>query len=104
METILPGKTLAVPPDTQTCPYCDAHLSVSFNAFELLDDGTWQASECELTCDTEPDLDDDDPLSLDRWDDWYSRHSHMPYVHWLPAEQAVMKWVNAHYRFEVHES
>ena len=86
---------LDVPADVQLCPYCGGRLHVQFAAWTQADNGAWEAESVELDCDTMPDFDSG------KWEEWHARHSDMPYVYWLPATQAVEKWVNKNYRFEV---
>jgi hypothetical protein len=99
--TITNDTTLCVPPEIRLCPYCGGKLWCGFTSWSQRDDGDWDADSIDLNCENEPDLDEDDESSVEKWERWIAEHTYMPYVNWLPAEQAVLAWVNANYRFEI---
>lgn len=82
-------------PDTFRCPICKAAI-VADEVVEWneTDDGSWEADTVKINCETEPDIDSDE------WWPWHNRHWSMPYVYWLPLEEAVTKWVNERYRWK----
>jgi len=86
---------LPIPPEVAVCPYCDTQLTATFTGWEEEEDGSWTCSEVDLSCETEPDLDNDG------FEDWLRGHTEMPYVYMLPVKLTVTKWVNAHYRFNL---
>lgn len=87
-----------IPKQFRRCPYCDGHISIHFEAWTKNNDGTWSAERAKADCETEPSMKDR------RSDNWLKRHTYMPYVYWLPLEQALTDWANNHYRFNVEES
>ena len=54
------------------------------------------ADSFDMCCSTEPDMEDED-----EWNDWFNNHSEMPYVHQLPVDESVKKFINSKYRFDV---
>lgn len=88
---------LDVPPEIAVCPICNAKLTASFDTWEQRDDGTW-AGKPKTECETEPDIDDDN------YDEWLSSHYAMPYVDWLPVEEAVAAWIDEIYDFDVDKT
>jgi len=101
MDLLDTNAVVRIPPNVRVCPYCGGTLSASFTAWTQEDDGSWSAEEIDLECDTMPDLAEDNPSSLEAWDEWHARHSYMPYVYWLPVTVAVLRWINRRYRFRV---
>lgn len=101
METIATDAIVDVPVEVCVCPYCGGKLYARFSMWTENDDKTWSCYSVELDCESEPELDEDDPESLSLWDDWFAGHSQMPYVYWLPACLKVQDWVNERYRFAV---
>ena len=77
------------------CPYCGGDLTYRCNGHEQEDDGTWIADSFDVECSTEPDMEDEE------WEYWLDQHSDMPYVNQLPVDEAVKKWINERYRFDV---
>jgi len=77
------------------CPYCAGRIAVHFESWTRKDDGTWAAEWAKADCLTEPSE------RSRKFDDWMKQHSYMPYVYWLPLEQALTRWVNKHYRFNI---
>jgi hypothetical protein len=61
---------------------------------EQADDGTWQASEIEWTCASDPDSVDDDG-----YDRWLRTHDTLTYQESLEVEAALLAWLTAHVRF-----
>lgn len=52
------------------CPYCGAKLTMSINATEQQDDGTWAVTDMDIQCASEPDI--DEPGG--KWDNWSADH------------------------------
>lgn len=52
------------------CPYCGGKLKMSINGCELDEATGWIATELDINCDTEPDIDGPD------WEGWWADHSH----------------------------
>ena len=65
------------------CPYCGGKLTVSVNGWHKEDDG-WVADDLQLDCEND--------------DEKHEDHCDMPYLNWLPVEQQILRWMNAHYR------
>lgn len=78
------------------CPYCKGDLTYTCNGWEQDENGLWMADSFDMNCSTEPDMEDED-----EWNDWFQSHSEMPYVHQLPVDEAVKKYINSKYRFEI---
>jgi len=77
------------------CPYCGGDLLYRGTGWIEDERGQWKVDMMDCECSTMPDFDDEE------WDDWMNNHSEMPYVHQLSVDQAVIKWINARYRFAV---
>lgn len=77
------------------CPICGAGLMLDAGAATELDDATgeWIATEIELDCESEPDIDSDE------WKEWLRWHYRMPYEDWLPLEQRILIAVRRKYYF-----
>ena len=77
------------------CPICGAGLTLDAGAGTELDEetGEWIATEIELDCESEPDIDSDE------WEEWHRWHYRMPYVDWLPLEQRILNAVRRKYHF-----
>lgn len=78
------------------CPYCQGDLTYRCNGWEQDDNGLWMADSFDMDCSTEPDMEVED-----EWNDWLYNHSEMPYVHQLPVDERVKKFINSKYRFDV---
>ncbi len=78
------------------CPYCKGDLTYECDGWDEDDNGQWESDgSFSIDCSTEPDMDSDD------WEDWMQSHSEMPYVHQLPIDISVQKWINSRYRFRL---
>ena len=77
------------------CPICGAGLLLDAGKATELDEATgeWIATEINLDCESEPDIDSDE------WDEWHRWHYGMPYVDWLPLEQRILRAVRRKYHF-----
>ena len=64
------------------CPYCGGKLRFSINGSEQEEDGSWVATDLDVNCDSEPDIDGPD------WQGWWDDHS-SDYCH---------KWHDLHER------
>ena len=51
------------------CPYCGGKLSFWINGCELDEATGWFATDLDINCDTEPDIDGPD------WEEWWANHS-----------------------------
>jgi len=61
---------------------------------ELTTDGAWIATEVDLQCENEPDIDNEE------WDEWHRWHYSQPYTDWLPLEQRILRAVRRRFYFE----
>lgn len=68
------------------CPYCGGRLTVSCNGWHQEPDG-WVADDLQLDCEND--------------DEQHEDHCDLPYLHWLPVEQQLLKWINTHYRWDL---
>jgi hypothetical protein len=75
------------------CPYCKGDLVYTVNQWEKDDDGIWMASIIESECSNMPDI------TECKWDDFMELHTVMPYVHQMPVDEKVLKYINDKYRF-----
>lgn len=77
------------------CPICGAGLLLNAGESTELDDATgeWIATEINLECESEPNIDSEE------WDEWHRWHYRMPYVDWLPLEQIILNSVRRKYCF-----
>ena len=55
---------------TRKCPYCGGALRMTINGCELDEATGWIATDLDINCDTEPDIDGPD------WVGWWADHSH----------------------------
>ena len=86
-----------LPQQYRRCSYCGGKLAIHFEAWTKQDDGTWVAEWAKADCLTEPSE------RSRKFEDWINQHCYMPYVYWLPLEQALTRWVNKHYRFNIRD-
>jgi len=99
MQTIEAGNTIEIPAEVAVCPYCGKQLVSQPDSWTQRDDGTWACDNSAIECVGEPDLEPD----TDAWDEWFAQHNVMPYVHWLPVDVKVTRWINQNYSFEFQE-
>ena len=92
-----PQAVLHVPTDVAVCPYCGAALRVTFGYWQQQEDGSWTARDVQAECAAQPTTDGE------KWRDWAERHSCLPYIHQVPVDTAVERWVNTYYRFVLEE-
>lgn len=98
MNTVKDASEVVLPLGKFVCPICGAAVVIDdIDEWEQNDDGSWQVSETgvHVTCETEPDFDDDS------WEDWHSGHWSMPYVDWMPMQEKIYRWLAKNYRFEM---
>jgi len=86
-----PDVPFEIPADIAVCPYCSKRLTAQFTGWEEEQDGTWTATDIDLDCESEPDIDDDE------WWPWFEGHSVMPYVYMLPVHNRVKAWLAENY-------
>ena len=76
------------------CPICGGALFITgVNACEQEDNGDWIASEIDIDCENEPDIDSDEWEDLHRW------HYSQPYTDWLPIDRQILRAVQNRYYF-----
>lgn len=76
------------------CPICGGALFITgVNACEQEDNGDWIASEIDIDCENEPDIDSDE------WEDWHRWHYSQPYTDWLPIDRQILRAVQNRYYF-----
>ena len=78
------------------CPYCKCKLTYTVEGWEEDDNCQWMADSITSECSSEPDMEKED-----EWEEWFSIHSQMPYVHQLPVDTKVKNWINSKYRFKL---
>jgi hypothetical protein len=99
--TVIPSDKVSdpieIPEDVAVCPYCGAKLSVSPECWEQNEDGSWSLSNGHADCAAEPDIAGEE----EKWEEWFTVHSQMPYVYQLPVDEKCTAWINERYRFEM---
>ena len=66
------------------CPYCGGKLSFSINGCELDEATGWFATDIDINCDTEPDIDGPD------WEGWWADHSYDNCEKWHTLHERVV--------------
>ena len=66
------------------CPYCGGKLSISVNGCELDEATGWFATDLDINCDTEPDIDGPD------WEGWWADHSYDNCEKWHTLHERVV--------------
>ena len=77
------------------CPYCGADLVGKASMFEKRSNHTWQAAQLDMNCSAEPDIESDD------WQEWFKKHSVMPYVYWHPVVSDILTHIQLYYSFKI---
>lgn len=76
---------------TRKCPYCGGPLRMSINGCELDEATGWIATDLDINCDTEPDIDGPE------WEGWWADHSHDFCHAWHDLHAtlvATLKWTH----------
>jgi hypothetical protein len=86
-KTALLSTNAAIPidPYIAVCPICGGKLVAEATAWEMDYFGLYRATEIDIDCEHEPDIDSDE------WDAWHKRHYSTPYIDWLPIETKVLE-------------
>lgn len=77
------------------CPICGGQLTVKCGDAWEEDNGDWIATEIDIDCLTEPDVESDE------WIQWHNWHYRQPYVDWLPIELKVLQEFQRKFRFDI---
>jgi len=77
------------------CPYCGSDLIYTCTGWEQDDGGDWKAASIESDCAAMPDFEDE------HWKRWERAHAEMPYVHQMPVDESVLRWINDRYIFDL---
>jgi hypothetical protein len=85
---------VAIPVEVAVCPACKTAMTVGTNAVEQNDDGTWQASEIEWTCASDPES-----VEADDYADWLRTHDQLTYQEMVETDARLLAWLTAHVRF-----
>jgi len=94
-EILKSDAALTIPAEVAICPICKGKLTAEFEDWIEAENRLDQITSTRLTCETEPDLDDE-------WFDvWFSIHYAMPYADWVPVCIKVTQWINSKYRFDL---
>lgn len=96
MKILKAYEMIDIPHEIAVCPYCGDKLTAQCSEWSQCEDMSWKAENIELECLSEPDIEDSE-----KWHVWIDSHTMMPYVYWLPVEEKVLAWINAHYRWEL---
>lgn len=71
------------------CPYCGGDVEARETGWTHEDDGTETVDSIDADCQTMPrDTDSEE------WEEWMEIHSDMPYVHWMPFENRMIRAIN----------
>lgn len=71
MQLRPPHEPFDLPHDMFPCPICGKSLSAQVMAWAQDAAGAWYATEVEIDCETEPDIE------ADEWDEWFANHYRM---------------------------
>lgn len=97
MELVSMDHLFEIPDSVAVCPYCDAKLTASCEAWTEEEEGVWQAEGVTVNCDDMPDFESNE------WGDWWDGHYYMPYVYQLPVDTKVKRWIDDNFRFRDRE-
>jgi hypothetical protein len=79
------------------CPYCNGEITCSATGWEGTEDGTWIASDLEIECGNEPDLDEEEA-----WNEWDREHGSCDHNEaWHDLHERLKTAINAKFRFDV---
>lgn len=81
-------------PIKSPCPYCGGKLVLSgINGAEQDDDGTWIATDLDINCTTEPDIDGPE------WEGWWQDHSAHDFCQaWHDLHERLVRNLRRHCR------
>lgn len=79
------------------CPYCQGKLTATANCWEQESDGTWIATDLDLTCSSEPDIEGDE------WDGWWDRHSNDYCQGWHETHDKLIAHLKRTARFNLSD-
>lgn len=92
VRVLLPEEKLPLKLKAPRCPICGGALFIAaVNGAEVDDTGEWIATDIDIDCEKEPDIDSDE------WENWHKWHYSMPYVDWLPIHQHILRAVRKRY-------
>jgi len=78
------------------CPYCGGKLSFSTSEWQQEDDGSWVATEVQIECSNEPDIDSDE------WWEWSHNHGDQDYNDaWYSLTGRVLRELRTRVRFNL---
>lgn len=78
------------------CPYCEGKITASANAWEEDGDGKFYATDIDIFCSNEPDLDDDEA-----WHNWNLEHGRGDDNEaWHQLHERIVRSMKARIRFE----
>ena len=84
-------KPIYVPEYIATCPSCHEGLIVDLTEAYVDDDGKLRIGDFSVSCCAEPDFEDKKLRA--KWEMQHSIEDRMPYIYWLPVDQAVRQWL-----------
>ena len=87
------------------CPYCAGDLTYTVQSWieddKILFKGLFMADNIfDVDCSKMPEMIESSRQTT-AWQHWFNRHSTLPYIHQLPVDMQVLKFINEKYRFEL---
>lgn len=78
------------------CPYCGGKLTCTTSAWEQESDGQWVATEIQMDCHNEPDIDSDG------WWEWCHNHGEDDYAEaWHLLIERLLRQMKQRFRFKL---
>lgn len=82
------------------CPYCGGKITASANAWEEDDEGRFYATDLDISCSNEPDLDDEEA-----WKSWDIEHGRGDYNEaWHQLHERIVRSMKAKVRFNLQNT
>lgn len=79
------------------CPYCGGDLTYMATDWQKHPAKLfWKPIQLESQCSNEPE-----DMMSEEWNEWMQQHSDMPYVHQLPVDERVRRFIEVNYRFRL---
>lgn len=79
------------------CPYCGGKITASANAWEEDDEGRFYATDLEIFCSNEPDIDDEEA-----WNNWDLEHGRGDGNEvWHQLHERIVRSMRAKVRFDL---
>jgi hypothetical protein len=81
------------------CPYCGGEITVSANAWEQDDDGSWYATDLDVNCSNEPSIDSP------KWPAWDAEHGRNDYSEaWHQLHERIVRALRSKVCFNIQNA